>query len=71
MHLDWRFCYFTVGCDPLNISDSGYANQSSDGSSTTAQFGCDVGASVDGETILTCLGDGVWDTAMPVCGKLF
>ena len=42
-----------------------------DGATTTAQFECDVGFSINGSSSLSCGKEGIWTTEYPNCGNVY
>ena len=67
--LSLSLCICLATCDPIVIPSGASMNLSSDGTNTLAIFTCNVGASLLGEPVLTCLEDGTWDLSPPTCGK--
>lgn len=41
-----------------------------DGTSTFANFSCDAGYTMDGQTVMQCRNDGTWNFNAPSCGRL-
>ncbi|KAL4230224.1 Sushi [Mactra antiquata] len=56
-----------VLCDTLTVSSGMIYNISTDGVTSTAIFECEVGYTIQGETILTCRDDGTWNLVQPYC----
>ncbi|XP_045204681.2 sushi, von Willebrand factor type A, EGF and pentraxin domain-containing protein 1-like isoform X2 [Mercenaria mercenaria] len=56
-----------VQCPALSDPDSGYVSFSTSGLTTTADFSCVTGYTINSTSILTCLSSGAWDLPSPFC----
>ncbi|XP_052791551.1 LOW QUALITY PROTEIN: uncharacterized protein LOC128225682 [Mya arenaria] len=54
-------------CDPLGSVQNGTYHFTTNGEATLATFTCDVGNTVSGVSVTTCLSDGSWDLQVPTC----
>lgn len=64
----YKFCYlFSVVCDGLESVDSGTFNMFTNGIATYADYSCDAGYYLSGETQRQCDSDGVWSGSKPAC----
>ena len=55
-------------CLSVSSPSSGILEVLSNGTHTIAIFTCDVGYELLGSSTTTCLSDGTWDDAEPICG---
>jgi len=55
-------------CADLQTPGSGSVVMSTDGSTTSAKYTCDIGSTLVGESTPTCNSDGTWTSTSPTCG---
>ena len=60
----------TVPCGALSTPEFGQFTFSTDGTTTTATFSCNLYATMNGERLVDCLTDGTWSHSAPSCGKI-
>jgi len=61
-------CYITAACTAVSPVTDGSVTVQSNGSHTWAVYSCDLGYSLAGVSVLTCLAGGSWDFTTPSCG---
>ena len=63
-------CSITVPCGALSTPEFGQFTFSTDGTTTTATFSCNLYATMSGERLVDCLTDGTWSHSAPSCGNI-
>ena len=61
--------FFSVACLSVVVPENGSVVEDTNGTVTMASFSCDVGFSLKGQNILSCLQNGSWDLPVPDCSK--
>ena len=57
-----------MSCPPVASPGGGSVTVTTDGTTSTAYFTCDLSYTMDGSSTATCTSSGVWDTTVPTCG---
>ena len=63
------FCFVSVQCQNLTVPDSGFYFISTNGSTSIANFSCAEGYYLEGNNLLTCDSNGMWNYKEPSCSK--
>lgn len=61
--------FISAPCQTLTPPTGGSVSLATDGYQTNATYTCDLGYTLNGFEIITCMSDGTWNLSQPHCGK--
>lgn len=64
------FCSILVSCGTVPEVKNGSFSIATNGSTSTAEFNCETGYSITGDTTIQCDSNGLWESTFPECGEL-